>query len=110
MEAVRTGDLTRGCWRQIPLPLDEVVAQGTMELTQATDAARQPRCSHTHATGETPARSSPGPHLDSTTALDAIQALRTTIRVRWTQFEHCRPQFERCEPRFERAKLDPERG
>ncbi|PUZ44668.1 hypothetical protein GQ55_8G125700 [Panicum hallii var. hallii] len=42
MEAVRAGDLTRGCWRQIPPPLDEVVAQGTMELTQATDAAWQP--------------------------------------------------------------------
>jgi hypothetical protein len=110
MEAARAEDLTRGWWRQIPPPLDAVVAQGMMKLTQATDAARQPQCSHTHATGEAPTRPSPGPHLDSTTVLDAIQALRTTVRVRWTQFEHCRPQFEHCKPQFERAELDPERG
>ncbi|PVH31427.1 hypothetical protein PAHAL_9G143600 [Panicum hallii] len=69
----------------------------------------QPRCSCTHATGKAPAHPSPGLHLNST-ALDAIQALRTTIRVCWTQFEHCRPQFEYCGPRFELAELDPERG
>ncbi|PUZ44667.1 hypothetical protein GQ55_8G125600 [Panicum hallii var. hallii] len=67
----------------------------------------QPRCSRMHTTGEAPVHPSPWPHLDST-ALDAIQALRTMIRVRWTQFKHCRPQFEHCGPRFELAELNLE--
>ncbi|RLN17694.1 hypothetical protein C2845_PM02G02530 [Panicum miliaceum] len=112
MEAARAGDLTRGCWRQIPPPLDEVVAQGTMELTQATDAARQPApalarrivaeymekqaaAAPFEPGGAHAARSRGAPARTPPAKLPpARRQGRTSIQRCWTQFKHCGPRFE----------------